>query len=77
MSRTTTIRLAVSVKEELMGLKNFEKESYGDVIERLINIAKEDRMLEKDEIRQIKDSLEDLKKGRVLSLKEAEKKWGI
>ena len=72
----TTLRLDVSTKKDLGSLKNFEKESFEDVIERLINVAKEEP-LDADEIRQIESSLEDIKKGNVLSLKQAEKKWGI
>jgi len=33
--------------------------------------------LTKNETRQLKRSFEDIKKGRVLSLKDAEKKWKI
>ncbi len=33
--------------------------------------------LEKEERKQIEKSLEDIKKGRVLTLKQAEKKWKI
>ena len=72
----TTIRLESSTKNELKALKNFRKESFDEVIERLVNIVKDEPLM-KEEIIQIEKSLEDIKKGRVLSLKEAEKKWGI
>ena len=72
----TTLRLDDSTKKDLGSLKNFEKESFEDVIERLIKVAKEEP-LDADEIRQIESSLEDIKKGNVLPLKQAEKKWGI
>ena len=74
---TTTLRIEKSVKNELDRFKNFERESYSEVIERLVNIAEDEDPLSKDEIRQIESSLEDIKQGNVLSLKEAEKKWGI
>ena len=77
MSKTTTVRVETKTKKELNYFKNFSKESYDDVIKRLINIGKETEKLEKDEIRQIEKSLEDIKKGRVLTLKDAEKQWGI
>ena len=77
VANATTIRLEQKIKAELDELKNTEKESYAEVIERLIMIAKEDLLLEKDEIRQIENSLKAIKSGKVLTLKEAEKKWGI
>lgn len=73
---TSTIRIGLSTKRELSSFKNFGRESFEDVIERLINISKEEP-LDNNEIEQIEKSLEDIKKGRVLSLKEAEKQWGI
>ncbi len=73
---STTVRLSVPVKERLEEFKNFERESFEDVIERLLNIAS-DEPLSSAEIRQIEASLKDLKEGKVLSLKEAEKTWGI
>lgn len=77
VANATTIRLEQKIKAELDELKNTKKESYAEVIERLIMIAKEDLLLEKDEIRQIENSLKAIKSGKVLTLKEAEKKWGI
>ncbi|MDD5162767.1 MAG: hypothetical protein PHD95_01015 [Candidatus ainarchaeum sp.] len=75
--QTTTLRVETRVKNELDGFKNFGKESYSDILQRLVNIAKDSDSLEAEEILQIEKSLEDIKKGRVLPLKEAEKKWGI
>ncbi len=77
LSRTTTIRLDTAIKEKLDSIKSFEEESYQKVIIRLINIAKDDEKISNEEIKQIEESLEDIKKGRVLSLKDAEAKWGI
>ena len=73
---TTTIRISKQTKKKLEKLKIFERESYEDVIERFINIAR-DEPLSDAEIRQIEKSLRDIKEGRVLSLEEAEKKWGV
>ena len=73
----TTIRLETKVKLALDKFKNAKRESYSDTISRLISIAGDEDSLSAEEISQIERSLEDIKKGRVLSLKEAEKKWGI
>jgi predicted CopG family antitoxin len=72
----TTIRINTSLKNSLDSLKNFSGESYANVISRLINVAKEEALGDK-ELLMIESSLKDLKEGNVLSLKEAEKKWGI
>ena len=74
---TTTIRIDSNLKAELASLKNFKQESFEDVIERLVSIAREDESLEDGEIAQIERSLKDIKQKKVLSLKDAEKKWGI
>ena len=74
---TTTIRLESKLKNDLDNFRNFSKESYSNIIQRLIHVVKDDDTLQTEEIKQIEKSLEDIKRGRVLSLKEAKKKWGI
>jgi predicted CopG family antitoxin len=76
-TETTTLRVETKLKDELDRFKNFSRESYSDIIRRLVNIAKDPDSLEENEIQQIQKSIEDIKNGRILSLKEAEKKWGI
>ncbi|MFH1588702.1 MAG: hypothetical protein ABIA76_05180 [Candidatus Diapherotrites archaeon] len=76
MVSATTIRIDSSLKNSLDSLKNFSSESYANVIFRLINVAKEESLSDK-ELLMIESSLKDLREGNVLSLKEAEKKWGI
>ncbi|MDO8648127.1 MAG: hypothetical protein Q7R70_07010 [Candidatus Diapherotrites archaeon] len=73
---TTTIRLEKSVKKDLDSFKNSKKEPYSEVIRRLINSCKDDPLSD-DEIKQIQESLEDVKAGRVLSWKQAKKEWGV
>ncbi|RLG69859.1 MAG: hypothetical protein DRO07_01525 [Candidatus Iainarchaeum archaeon] len=72
----TTIRISTQTKKKLEKLKIFERESYEDVIERLINIAS-DEPLSEEEGRLIEESLRDIKEGRVLSLEEAERMWSV
>jgi len=73
---TTTIRISTQTKKKLEKMKIFERESYEDVIERLINIANNEPLSE-EEIKQIEKSLRDIKEGRVLSLEEAERMWSV
>ena len=42
MSETTTIQIPIKLKKELTSLKDYNRETYADVIEKLISIAKED-----------------------------------
>jgi len=73
----TTLRLQTSTKDKLDKLKNFKEESYEKIIERLITNSKDDDYLAESELKQIEKSLKDIKKGKTLSLDEAEKVWGI
>jgi len=73
---TTTVRISTQTKKKREKLKIFERESYGGVIERLIDIAR-DELLSEEEIKQIEESLRHIKEGRVLSLKEAERMWSV
>ena len=71
----TTIKLSTSVKHRLDRLKSHKRETFEDVILRLVNIAEDEPELDEEEIRQIQASLEDIKHGRVLPFDEAKKKW--
>lgn len=77
MAYATTVRLELPVKRALDKQKCFERESYSQVIARLVNISLGEQGLNEHEVHQIERSLEDIKRGKVLSLKDAEKEWGI
>jgi predicted transcriptional regulator len=77
MSAMTTIRVSRQTKEILDDLKMHPKESYEDVIERLATMAYDDEPLSDEEIEDMKASLEDIKAGRVKTLKAVRKKLGI
>jgi predicted CopG family antitoxin len=65
----TTIRISRETKELLDDLKHHKKESYEDVIERLATMAFDDEPLSDDEIGDEKASLEDIRAGRVRTLR--------
>jgi predicted transcriptional regulator len=77
MSAMTTIRVSRQTKEILDDLKVHPKESYEDVIERLTTMAFDDEPLSDEEIEDMKASLEDIKAGRVKTLKAVRKELGI
>jgi predicted CopG family antitoxin len=77
MSAMTTIRISYQTKELLDSLKHHPKESYEDVIERLATMAHDDEPLSDEEIEDMKASLEDIRAGRVKTLKTVRTELGI
>lgn len=73
----TTVRLEKTVKARLDSFRNFDGESYSTVVLRLINSCSEDDPLSDSEISQIRESLDEIKAGKVLPWKTAKKEWGV
>lgn len=74
---TTTIQVKKSIKKKLDMLKIYPNESMDSVIERLTNMAIDEEPLSKDEINDIEQSLDDIKKGKVYSLEKVKKELRI
>lgn len=74
---TTTVQLQTETKEILDDLKVNPRETYDDVVRRLAAMAYDDEPLSKEEIAGITASVEDLKKGRVQTLKQVRDELGI
>jgi predicted transcriptional regulator len=66
----TIIRVSKETKTLLDEWKIHPKESYNDVIRRLIDACTDNEPLSEEEIRGIEESLEDIKAGRVYPLEE-------
>jgi predicted transcriptional regulator len=77
MQAATTIYIREDLKDKLNGLKRYQKESYNDVIERLVNLAIDDEPLSEDAIKGLEEALEDIKCGRLISEEEIMKKYGV
>jgi len=81
MSETTTIQIPIQLKKELTSLKDYNRETYADVIEKLISIAKEDREenleLSTATLQDIAEAKVDIKKGRLYSSKQIKKELGL
>jgi predicted transcriptional regulator len=74
----TTIQLEERIKNKLEAIKVHPRETYEEVIERLIRLSEEEEKgLSPQTIKNIEQALEDVKKGRVYSTKEVKKKLGI
>ena len=74
----TSIQLENKTKSKLNKMKIFSKESYDDVVNKLINIAEDDEgVLSKSTIKDLEEALDDVKKGRLLSHNQVKKKLGL
>ena len=72
----TTIQIEKNTLERLKSLKNYDRQPYDEVLNNLFNEI-EDEILSEKEINEIKQGLEDIKKGRVYPLEDVAKELGI
>ena len=72
----TTIQLEEKIKQRLDELKNHPRETYNEVLKRLVKIATEgsEGELSPQTIKNIQKSLEDIKAGRVSSHEEVKRR---
>ncbi|MGC1122146.1 MAG: hypothetical protein WBA22_13740 [Candidatus Methanofastidiosia archaeon] len=73
----TTIQVTHETKEALERMKIVPRETYEDVIRRLIEISRQEEELSTETMENIKKSLEDIKEGRLHSTEEVKKELGI
>lgn len=73
----TTIQIHRSLKTKLEKLKIHPRESYEEVIQRLIESSTDKEPLSEDDIRDIEEGLADIKAGRVYTTNELKKELGI
>jgi biotin synthase-like enzyme len=72
----TTVQLRLETKEKLDNLKIHPRETYDELIDRLADAAYDDEELSDEEIAGMKESEEDIKAGRVRSLRDIMKDLG-
>lgn len=72
----TTIKIKVDIRTKLGNLKIYSKETYNDVIERLIKTAQDDD-LDPQTIKNIRKSLDDIEKGKIYTLEHVEKELDL
>jgi hypothetical protein len=73
----TSIQLENKTKTKLENMKIFSRESYNDVVNRLLRIAEDDDVLNVETIKDLEDALDDIKKGRLISHKKVKQKYGL
>lgn len=77
MTATTTICLDPKVKDKLASLKYHPRESFSSVIDRLANLAIDDKPLSDEAIHGIEEALVDIKHGRLHSEEEIMKEFDL
>jgi predicted CopG family antitoxin len=76
-NQETTIQVNKKVKRELDGLKLHPRESYNDVIERLIVVETEDEELSPETVKHIEQSLKEIKAGKYASFEQVKRRAGL
>ena len=81
MADNTTILVPQKLKRELDSFKDYRRETYAEVIGKLICIAREDEesrlALSEETLKDIKEAREDIRKGRVFSPKQVKRELGL
>jgi predicted transcriptional regulator len=73
----TTIQISSETLERLKVLKSFERQSYDDVLNLMIDEFVDEEPLTEKEIEEIKVGLEDIRMGRVVPFEQVLKERGI
>lgn len=74
----TSIQLENKTKARLDKMKVFPKESYNEVVNRLINIAEDDEgVLSEQTIKDLEKALSEVKNGKLLSHNQVKQKHGL
>ena len=72
----TMVQLKKSMVSKLQALKSYERETYDELINSLIQ-ENEAEVLSPQEIKEIEEGLEDIKKGRVHSIQDIAKEFDV
>jgi len=72
----TTIQIDEKTLGRLRSLKVFERQSYDDLLNNIIDNIEEEELTD-EEISEIKEGLEDIRMGRVYSIESVAKELGI
>ena len=72
----TTIQIRVNTLERLKAIKRYERESYDELLNNLIDETGDDD-LTGEEIEDIKEALDEVKRGETISLEDVARELGI
>ncbi len=76
MAIATTIKIDTELKTSLDNLKLFPRETYNDVVARLVDMAYDNEPLSDETLKRIEEALDDLKRGRYYTQEEVEAELG-
>lgn len=71
------IRVSATTKQSLDGLKNHPRESFSDVIDRLVANYLDEEPLSMETLKAIRQARTDLKDGKFFTMEEAESELGL
>ncbi len=74
---TSSILLQTSTKSRLESLKTHPRETYDDVVRRLIDCSEDPEPLSEGTLKAIEEGLEDVRRGRVSGRDEVMKRLGV
>ncbi|WP_091938081.1 DUF7557 family protein [Methanolobus profundi] len=77
MSATTTIKVDPHLKDNLDKLKLSPRETYNDVVSRLVDMAYDSEPISDDTLKRIEESLKDFKRGKYYTQEEVEAELGL
>ena len=77
MQAASSIYIREDLKTQLSSLKRHPRESYNDVIERLVTLAVDDEPLSEETIQGLEESLQEVRQGKLIPEKEILKKYGV
>ena len=72
----TTIQVNLSTLQRLKLFRNYERQSYDELLNKILDEA-ESNVLNDKEIVEIQHSLEEVKKGQTYSIEEIAKEFGV
>ena len=81
MSTTTTVQVSTKLKKDLDGFKEYERETYAEVIRKLVEKAKENEEsefeLSEETLKGVIEAKEDIRKGRLYTTKQLKKELDL
>ena len=77
MQAASTIYIREDLKEKLQELKRHPKESYNDVIERLLTLSADDEPLNREAIKGLEEALDDIKHHRLSAEEDVMAEFGV
>ena len=77
MATSTTIKLGTETKARLDGIKVHPRETYDDVINRLVDCAIDEEPLSDETREHLNEAMEDVKAGRVRLMKDVMRDLGF